>query len=570
MLAGPSQVAIEGPEVDNSLFTRTIEQWSRSAVSLVEEVLLEGDENLRISRPRLNGNYTRGSISSERSEPHEENPHFNARLQLHKYKRTVEIVELLRVGELFNNATQHLQEVVEIRKLLAEAGKKDFDEPEQQDMLEQLADLNILCETEEGTAKARGILEKLNENCDIQDPIDLPRSSRLHHKLGKLLFDGQYLLRAYRHLQTSIALRLREDPRERERIIETYELLRHVLSLRGNHAEFLAIQDWIEEEIGPLEDSPHNEFDAALAWARLHGFHEAELDDMNRPKFDVQDEHHRPLLFAAIADNDMEVAVLEQIIQHSHDLEIPDGNGETPLMAAVVACHVSAVRLLLENGACASFKDKKGRNIIHKCQTEEVAEEIFTATSARRPSVHVGTETGAIRRVSTTRLIISPVQSRGSEISLSSLDFNARDLFGKTALYHACEKGNRDVVSVLLQSFRADPEICGPEQCTPLMATIQAKFNVRNRGKPGNQAAFIKKKVDIVRLLIAHGADRKVTPSTLRSAGVAHAEIKKILESKVGQQGGANTLSSVAPSASSGVVEEEWHMVARNDTRLSG
>ncbi|KAK7443145.1 hypothetical protein Landi51_09348 [Colletotrichum acutatum] len=237
-------------------------------------------------------------------------------------------------------------------------------------------------------------------------------------------------------------------------------------------------------------------------------------------------------------------------------------------MAAVTAGHVSAVRLLLENGACLNFKDKHGRNILYKCQTEEVAEEIFAATSTRRLSV--AAEASRLRRASTARLDISPVQSRVSDTSLSSIDFNSRDVYGKTALYHACEKGNRDVVSVLLRSFKADTEISGPTKCTPLMAAIQAKSNVRNGGTPGNQAAFIKKKVDIVRMLIAHGADRNIPSTTLRSAGVAHAEIKKILESKVGPQGSANTLSTVSASASSGVVEEGWHMVARNDARHTG
>ncbi|KAF4778292.1 hypothetical protein HER10_EVM0002671 [Colletotrichum scovillei] len=567
-LPGPGHVAIGGREVNNPIFARTIQQWSRSAVSLAEEVLLEGNQDLRISRPRVHGSIPRGSISSERSEPHEQEPPFNPQLQLYKYKRTVEIVELLRVGELFESATQHLQDAVSIRKLLAEAGKKEFNELEQQDLDEQLADLNIMCETEVGTAKAREILEALNHQCDMQQPIDLIRSSRLHHKLGKLLFDSQYLLGACRHLQTAMELRLREDPRDRERIMETYELLRHVQGLRGSHAEFLAIKDWVEEEIGPVEDSPHNEFETALSWAHNKGFHEATLDDMNLPKFDVCDLQKRPLLFAAIADDDMDVGVLEQVIQYYQNLEVIDSNGETPLMVAVTTGHVSAVRLLLENGACSDFKDKHGRNILYKCQTEGVAEEIFTATSTRRLSV--AAEASRLRRSSTARLDISPVKSRASDTSLSSIDINSRDFYGKTALYHACEKGNRDVVSVLLHSFKADTEICGPRKCTPLMAAIQAQSNVRNGGTPGNQAAFIKKKVDIVRMLIAHGADRKVPSSTLRSAGVAHAEIKKILESKVGPQGSTITLSSIAASASSGVVEEGWQMVARNDVRHTG
>ncbi|KAK1499827.1 hypothetical protein CABS01_10225 [Colletotrichum abscissum] len=567
-LPGPGYVAIGGQEINNPNFARTIQQWNRSAVSLAEEVLLEGNQDLRISRPRVHGSIPRGSISSERSDPHEQEPPFNPQLQLYKYKRTVEIVELLRVGELFENATQHLQDAVSIRKLLAEAGKKEFNELEQQDLDEQLADLNIMCETDVGTAKARNILEALNHQCDMQQPIDLGRSSRLHHKLGKLLFDGRYLLGACRHLQTAIELRLQEDPRNRERIMETYELLRHVQGLRGSHAEFLATKDWVEEEIGPVEDSPHHEFDAALFWAHKKGFHEAALDDMNLPKFDVCDSQKRPLLFAAIADGDMEVGVLEQIIQYYQNLELTDSNGDTPLMAAVTAGHVSAVRLLLESGADSDFKDKHGRHILYKCQTEEVAEEIFTATSNRRLSV--AAEASRLRRASTARLDISPVQSRASDTSLSSIDINSRDFYGKTALYHACEKGNKDVVSVLLQSFKADTEICGPRKCSPLMAAIQAQFNVRNGGTPGSQAAFIKKKVDIIRMLVAHGADRKVPSSTLRSAGVAHVEIKKILESKVGPQGSTNTLSSIAASASSGVVEEGWQMVARNDARHTG
>ncbi|KAI3553272.1 hypothetical protein CABS03_12639 [Colletotrichum abscissum] len=551
-----------------SVLNLSLSTLSLSAVSLAEEVLLEGNQDLRISRPRVHGSIPRGSISSERSDPHEQEPPFNPQLQLYKYKRTVEIVELLRVGELFENATQHLQDAVSIRKLLAEAGKKEFNELEQQDLDEQLADLNIMCETDVGTAKARNILEALNHQCDMQQPIDLGRSSRLHHKLGKLLFDGRYLLGACRHLQTAIELRLQEDPRNRERIMETYELLRHVQGLRGSHAEFLATKDWVEEEIGPVEDSPHHEFDAALFWAHKKGFHEAALDDMNLPKFDVCDSQKRPLLFAAIADGDMEVGVLEQIIQYYQNLELTDSNGDTPLMAAVTAGHVSAVRLLLESGADSDFKDKHGRHILYKCQTEEVAEEIFTATSNRRLSV--AAEASRLRRASTARLDISPVQSRASDTSLSSIDINSRDFYGKTALYHACEKGNKDVVSVLLQSFKADTEICGPRKCSPLMAAIQAQFNVRNGGTPGSQAAFIKKKVDIIRMLVAHGADRKVPSSTLRSAGVAHVEIKKILESKVGPQGSTNTLSSIAASASSGVVEEGWQMVARNDARHTG
>ena len=53
-------------------------------------------------------------------------------------------------------------------------------------------------------------------------------------------------------------------------------------------------------------------------------------------------------------------------------------------------------------------------------------------------------------------------------------DVNYQDDHGKTALYWACSKGDADIVYILLNEYKADPNICRKKsKKSPLMMAAQ-------------------------------------------------------------------------------------------------
>ncbi|KAE9569589.1 hypothetical protein CGMCC3_g14213 [Colletotrichum fructicola] len=487
-------ILVGGREVRDPTLALDVQQWSSTATRLAEGVLIEGDQNHNELHLGPVNDIT-GSAVSDASALRATGARFNQPLEMHKYGWNIKISKLLKEGELYYNASLYLQTAIEIRKSLVESGAAHLGN-DNDEMMEELADL-----------------------------MDLPA--------------------ACYHLEIALQTRLDENPRDTAKIIDTCRVLREARYEAGDHAEYHATRDYVIQEIGSFEDLPRKRFERALEWARNNGFPDVHLDNMEIPRFEVTDSEDHPLLHVAVADRNLASDILEQIVQNVGDLEVRDRNFNTPLLIAVAADMTKTVQLLVENGARLDAKDPVGHNVLHKCQTKKMAELVFRfdTKSARRTSL--ASTTSAVRRTSTS----SRLSSQTPEPVISRIEVNSRDCFGKTALYQACEKGNIDVVSTLVQLFKADIEIAGPHGCSPLAAAIQAQPNLRGGDMARKKADANRRKIEIVQKLVMYGANREIDETIIRGAGGVASRIKKILrDTPVTHHGSAATLSSGAPS----------------------
>ncbi|KAK2763517.1 ankyrin repeat protein [Colletotrichum kahawae] len=271
-------VLVGGREVRDPTLALDVRQWSNTATRLAEGVLIEGDQN--------HNDFRRGSIKntaafpvSEASVPRSISTRFNQPLEMHKYEWNIKISKLLKEGELYYNASLYLQTAMEIRKLLVESGTARLGD-DNNDMVEELADLYGLFATTDGNYKARELLEALSSSCENHSSMEESRISRLHHKLGVLCHRSLDLPAACAHLETALQIRLNESPRDTAKIIDTCRELRDARYEAGDHAEYHATRDYVEQEIGSFEDLPRNKLERALQWARDNGFPDVHLDNM--------------------------------------------------------------------------------------------------------------------------------------------------------------------------------------------------------------------------------------------------------------------------------------------------
>ncbi|TDZ25328.1 Ankycorbin [Colletotrichum orbiculare MAFF 240422] len=394
-------VAVQRLPVRNAPLAIAIEEWSDSASSLAEEVLLEVDEGLNSSQPRPAAIGQRSMSVSSAGRARQEH-------QLQIYYKKVEVVGILRKGELFQIASHRLMEAMAIRKDLADDGFKAFEKVEEQEMLEELADLRDLCGTEESREMALEAFQSLSQECVAQHHVDTVRQSRLSHKLGKVYFGAKVWPEACKHLADALYLRIEENPRSEAEIVETYDVLLEAYRNNGDRTTLQATKEWITGMLGTVEHNSSNDFDAVLEWAERNGLKDYAVNKLDTPTIDATEAEERSFLMAAISDTDMKPRLLETIIQKISRLETQDPRtGDTPLLAAVASGSLDAVRLLLQHGAGVGAKDKRRGGVLHKYA-------ITTGTSDEAANGH--------------------------------LDVDAKDKFGKTALIIACEKGYSDVV----------------------------------------------------------------------------------------------------------------------------
>lgn len=203
------------------------------------------------------------------------------------------------------------------------------------------------------------------------------------------------------------------------------------------------------------------------------------------------------------------IEVLQHMVSNVAHVEQRDATGSTLLHAAAAKRnrHICAI-LLEERQANPDVVDHSGMTPLHKCQTRKrgvlVAEMLFQW----RPDL-----------------------------------IDRKDGMGKTALYMACEKGNEDMVKSLLSKGRANPDIKGPGNRTPLIVAIDL-------------AAQQSQKIVIVEQLLKHGADPTIADADSRTAfiatknaGLAASEIKRMLSSVPPRKMSTATMNSATGSS---------------------
>jgi ankyrin repeat protein len=155
-------------------------------------------------------------------------------------------------------------------------------------------------------------------------------------------------------------------------------------------------------------------------------------------------------------------------VNHVHKI-----TGNTPLIIAASVNQGKAIKVLLENGADASFKNKNGQASPDFAKTDEVRMIFILADKATGPffkSVLAGD--------------IQEIKRKLGE----GFDVNTRDVTGSVALIHSASAGDIEMVKLLL-SYNADVNAYD------------------NRGTSALSAAAKTRKGDIVKMLLAEGAE---------------------------------------------------------------
>lgn len=210
-----------------------------------------------------------------------------------------------------------------------------------------------------------------------------------------------------------------------------------------------------------------------------------------------------------LAIQEENIEVLRHMLSCVVDIEQRDQSGSTLLHAAAATRNQRLCELLLDGySAKPDVLDHSGMTPLHRCQTRSGGLGVAEMLLKSHPE-----------------LIDKP------------------DRFGKTALYMACEKGNEKMVRFLLSVGRANPNIQGPGQCTPLIVAIEL-------------AAQVAAKVAIVELLLEHGAQPNIADvygrtafTVSKNAGLAGGEVKRMLSVVSSRRTSTNTVNSRTTSA---------------------
>jgi ankyrin repeat protein len=171
-----------------------------------------------------------------------------------------------------------------------------------------------------------------------------------------------------------------------------------------------------------------------------------------RKYINEKDDQGKTALQYVIARHQLDV--VQWLLDHGADKEVKDEDGLTPLHRAAQDGHTATVALLLAHGAAIDAKDKEGLTPLHRSAIND-----HTATA---------------------KLLIA-----------HDAAVAARDQWGYTPLHQAVLQGNLATVVVLLDAANTGIDAKDVDRCTPLHCAVQQGH------------------VDIVELLLVHGADRK-------------------------------------------------------------
>ncbi|KAI2464055.1 ankyrin [Annulohypoxylon bovei var. microspora] len=368
------------------------------------------------------------------------------------------------------------------------------------DMKEGLADILLQSESAETDCEAdavlRGLLdEEVNRG---EGQVDDNRRARLYHKLGQLFFKQGKNTQAERFLIRARDIRLGMKPMRSELIEESAELLVQVLQETQALDKARGLRQWIKRELHAsttlpspstashmTQDNSENiDLTSAYQWCKEQGMNV----DSETFKFSSYDPsiNTTPMHRAVQLEN---IEILRYMLSNAaHAVEQVDTSGSTLLHVAAATRNRHICALLLKHHADPNVVDQSGMTPLHRCQTIAKGVDVAEMLLECCPSI--------VDRV---------------------------DGLGKTALYLACEKGNKNMAKTLLLKGQANPDIPGPGKCTPLIAAIEL-------------ATHSSRRICFVELLLLHGADPNIPDvngrtafTAAKNAGLAGEEIKRML-----------------------------------------
>ena len=207
-----------------------------------------------------------------------------------------------------------------------------------------------------------------------------------------------------------------------------------------------------------------------------------------------------------------EVLVMNRfLLIHGVDINIRDGDGETPLCWALLPRQPwtsrlpEIIQLLLDNGACVNVQDLRGRTPLilttHALKTHQSNQ----IKAGNEPAQTTWSE--AVHDVTSEKI--------ARMLCASGADVNTPDTYGWTALHHVADKGRADIAELLLE-FNAQVNATTAWETTALYMAAQRGY------------------IDAVKVLIAAGANPNLTSqwgsSPLACASEnGHTEVTKLL-----------------------------------------
>lgn len=158
--------------------------------------------------------------------------------------------------------------------------------------------------------------------------------------------------------------------------------------------------------------------------------------------------------------------ILKSMLSSPHDLEVRSearNKNATPLLLACSKRNTVALRLLLEKGASRNTTDDEGKTGLHLCQSSAPGGKSFA------------------------RLLLDST-------GVDSLDVNAHDQYGMTAVHIAVRMGDIEMLEYLLGAKQADANSRQTDESTPLILALKyIKINPKRH--------------DIVSTLLNNGAN---------------------------------------------------------------
>ena len=135
-------------------------------------------------------------------------------------------------------------------------------------------------------------------------------------------------------------------------------------------------------------------------------------------------------------------AMLETVINHGADVNLTNNNNATALMIACLNSNVDAINVLLNAGADSNIADADGDSCLHNAVGKSCIADPAIAAYEGYTHLHHG---------DCSKENLQAIIDHG-------VDINASNKMNVTALMVACQRGNTDVINILLNAG-ADPNI---------------------------------------------------------------------------------------------------------------